>query len=39
MAAYEEHPEWFKGKMPIPLLLPDMVWINKPLLKSDGEIH
>jgi putative transposase len=39
MAAYGKHPERFKGKMPAPLLLPDMVWINKPLLKSDGEIH
>jgi putative transposase len=39
LAAYERHPERFKGKMPTPLLLPDMVWINKPLLKSDGGIH
>jgi putative transposase len=39
IAAYEKHPERFKGKMPTPLPLPDMVWINKPLLKSDGGIH
>ena len=38
--AYGKHPERFKGKMPTPLPLPDMVWINKPSLKSDGEeIH
>jgi putative transposase len=38
-AAYGKHPERFKGKIPTPLMLPDMVWINKPLLKSDGGIH
>jgi putative transposase len=30
MAAYEKHPERFKGKMPKPMNLPDAVWINKP---------
>lgn len=39
IAAYEKHPERFKGKLPTPLPLPDMVWINKPLLKSDGGIR
>jgi putative transposase len=38
-AAYEKHPERFKGRIPKPMPLPDKVWINKPLLKSDGEIH
>jgi len=38
MAAYERHPERFKGKMPKPMLLPDAVWINKPL-KSEEELH
>ena len=39
MAAYERHPERFKGKMPKPMALPDAVWINKPLRESDGELH
>jgi len=38
-AAYEKHPERFKGKMPKPASLPDAVWINKPLPESDGVIH
>jgi hypothetical protein len=37
-AAYERHPERFKGKMPKPMLLPDAVWINKPSPASDGVI-
>jgi putative transposase len=39
MAAYERHPERFKGRMPKPMLLPDAVWINKPSPASDGGIH
>jgi putative transposase len=39
MAAFEKHPERFKGKMPIPPVLPGAVWINKPLLESDGKVH
>jgi len=39
MAAYERHPERFKGRMPKPLPVPDTVWINRPILKSDGEVH
>lgn len=38
-AAYEKHPERFKGRMPTPASLPDAVWINKPLPVSDGEVH
>jgi putative transposase len=38
MAAYEKHPERFKGRIPKPMLLPDAVWINKPL-KSQEELH
>ena len=30
MAAYEIHPERFKGKLPQPAALPPAVWINKP---------
>jgi hypothetical protein len=39
LAAYEKHPERFKYRMPKPMMLPDKVWINKPLLTSDREIH
>lgn len=38
-AAYEKHPERFKGRMPTPASLPDAVWINKPSSTSDGEVH
>jgi hypothetical protein len=27
--AYEKHPKRFKGKMPKPPALPEVVWINK----------
>lgn len=30
MAAYEKHPERFKGRKPKPMNLPNAVWINKP---------
>jgi len=30
-AAYEQHPERFKGVRPKPLALPSAVWINKPV--------
>lgn len=39
LAAYEKHPERFKRRIPKPDPLPDAVWINKPSLKSEGEIH
>jgi putative transposase len=29
--AYEKHPNRFKGKMPKPPVLPEAVWINKPI--------
>jgi len=38
-AAYEKHPERFKGRIPTPAPLPDAVWINKPSPVSDGEVH
>ncbi len=38
-AAYERHPERFKGRTPKPMPLPDAVWINKPSPASDGVIH
>jgi putative transposase len=38
-AAYEKHPERFKGRVPTPASLPDAVWINKPSPTSDGEVH
>ena len=39
LAAYDRHPERFKYRMPKPMMLPDKVWINKPILRSDGEIR
>jgi putative transposase len=39
LAAYEKHPERFKGRMPKPAPLPDTVWINKPSPTGDGEVH
>lgn len=39
MAAYGKHPERFKGRIPKPTLPPKEVWINKPFLRSDGEVH
>lgn len=39
LTAYDKHPERFKYRIPKPMALPDAVWINKPVLKSDGEIH
>jgi putative transposase len=39
-AAYEKHPERFKGKLPHPTAMPEAVWINKPLPeKSGGVVH
>jgi putative transposase len=38
-AAYEKHPERFKGRIPTPASLPDAVWINKPSPAGDGEVH
>ncbi|MDA0739078.1 MAG: IS3 family transposase [Nitrospirae bacterium] len=32
--AYEGHPERFVNKLPVPLSLPEAVWINKPKLGS-----
>jgi len=39
IAAYERHPERFRGRIPKPLSVPDAVWINKPVLKNNGELH
>ena len=39
LAAYAKHPERFKGRIPKPASLPDAVWINKPSLNNDGEVH
>ncbi len=39
LAAYAKHPERFKGRIPNPASLPEAVWINKPSLKSGGEVH
>jgi hypothetical protein len=39
MAAYERHPERFKGKMPKQMAVPQEVWINKPFSKSEEELH
>lgn len=39
LAAYETHPERFKGRIPKPMPLPREVWINKPSPTSDGELH
>lgn len=36
VAAFEAHPQRFKGKCPTPKRPPDAVWINPP--KSDGSI-
>jgi putative transposase len=35
-AAFEAHPERFKGKKPAPLSLPEAVWINRPLEVPQG---
>jgi putative transposase len=41
LAAYEAHPERFVKKMPVPLLVPEAAWINKPKLipVSEEKIH
>mgnify|MGYP001248370159 CR=1 FL=1 len=36
-AAFEEHPERFKGKLPKSLPVPNDVWINKPIPTEDEE--
>lgn len=38
-AAYEKHPERFKGIMPKPMVVPQEVWINKPSSTTAGELH
>jgi putative transposase len=38
-AAYEKHPERFKGKIPKPMGVSAEVWINKPSPVNDGGIH
>lgn len=40
-AAYEAHPERFVKKIPVPPLVPEAAWINKPKVVplSEGEIH
>jgi putative transposase len=38
--AFEKHPNRFKGKASKPIVLPEAVWINKPLPnKSDSAIR
>jgi putative transposase len=41
LTAYEEHPERFVKKVPVPPSLPDAVWINKPKLipVSEKKVH
>jgi len=36
-AAFEEHPERFKGNLPKSLPLPNAVWINKPIPSVDNK--
>jgi len=36
-AAFEEHPERFKGNLPKSLSLPNAVWINKPVPSVDNK--
>ena len=36
-AAFQKHPERFKGKMPIPQPLPEAAWINKPKPEKDDD--
>ena len=40
-AAYEAHPERFVRKMPVPPVVPEAAWINKPkpVLQSDEALH
>jgi len=40
-AAYAAHPERFVKKSPVPPMLPEAVWINKPklILESEEKIH
>lgn len=37
LAAYEAHPERFVKKIPVPPLVPEAAWINKPKLLSVSE--
>jgi len=37
--AYERYPDRFKRGLPKPMPLPESVWINKPLTKSDTMLH
>jgi putative transposase len=41
LAAYEEHPERFVRKVPVPLPLPQAAWINppKPAKESENFLH
>jgi len=40
IAAYERHPDRFKGKLPSPAPIPKTVWINKPASDpSDQTLH
>lgn len=36
-AAFEHHPERFKGNIPKHMSLPDAVWVNKPVAKTEKE--
>lgn len=41
LAAYEAHPERFVRKLPVPLTLPQAVWINppKPAMETENSQH
>lgn len=41
LAAYDEHPERFVKKIPVPPTVPDAAWINKPktTIESEGKVH
>jgi putative transposase len=36
VAAYEKHPQRFKGKLPHPEIMSQAIWINKPLPEKSG---
>jgi putative transposase len=35
-SAFEQHPNRFKNKVPVPKTLPEAVWINPPSTKNEG---
>jgi len=38
-AAHKRRPERLRGRMPKPLPVLDTIWINRPVLKSDGKVY